>query len=219
MKTGILVVILTLAALPGFAEENSLFKDGSDLYRYKKYEEARVKFEQALALEPKDARIYFYLGAAYRMLKQPGKAIEILQKGLQTIPSYKYLFLNDLGICYDDFGLQDYTIAMKYYTMAIAEKTTFADPYLSRANIEVDQKKFQEAKADYVTFLKLKPDTPQRPEIEKMIALLDQDMANQQKLLDSIMNSLRNASTDTQTDSAGTEEFKETEKEDEDILD
>lgn len=219
MKTGVLVVILTLAALPGFAEENSLFKEGSDLYRYKKYEEARVKFEQALALEPKDARIYFYLGVTYRMLNQPGKAIELLQKGLQSATSYKYLFLYELGNCYDISGLKDYSIATKYYTMSIAEKNTFALPYLNRANIEMLFKQFKEAKTDYITYLKLYPDSPQRPEIEKLLAILDTDMANQQKLLDSIMNSLRNASTDTQTDSAGTEGFKETEKEDEDILD
>ncbi len=204
---------------PGFAEENALFKEASDLYRYKKYEEARVKFEQALLQDPNDAQIYFFLSATYRMLKKPVQAIELLQKGLQTATSYKYQFLYELGICYDKSELKDYTIAAKYYTMSIAEKSIFADPYLNRANIELGAKQLKEAKADYITYLKLKPDARQRPEIEKVIAMLDGDLANQQKLLDSILDSLRNASTDTKTDSAGVDEFKETKPLEEDILD
>ena len=219
MKPMIMTILLLLFLCPVFAEENSLFKEASDLYRYRKYDEARVKFEQALVLDSKDARIYFYLSATYRVLKQPAKAIEILQKGMQAAPSYKYQFLYELGICYDENGLQDYAIAAKYYTMSITEKNTFPKPFLNRARIEMVNKQFEEARADYVTYLKLYPGTPQRTEIERMIAVLGGDIADKQKLLDSIMNSLRNASTDTQTDSAGTEGFKESDKEDEDILD
>jgi tetratricopeptide (TPR) repeat protein len=220
MKTGVLALCLALLALPGFAEEeNSLFKEGSDLYREKKFDQARVKFETAMVRDSGDERVYLYLGVTYQQLKKFAKAVEILQRGLQVAVKDKPLILFQLGNCYDEKGLTDYVLAEKYFTLAIQENNVFPEPYLNRGLVRLKTKRYQETIDDCKTYLKLWPETPKRREVERLIALLEQDVADKQKLLDSILNSLRNASTDTQTDSAGTEGFKETEKEDEDILD
>jgi tetratricopeptide (TPR) repeat protein len=213
------LAVFTFLAFSLFAEENAVFKEGSDLYRNRKFDEARVKFEQALARDATDERIYLYLGVTYQQLKKYAKAVEVLQKGLPLAVEKKPLILYQLGVCYDEKGLADFASAEKYYTQAITENNVFPEPYLNRGLVVLKTKRYKETIDDCKTYLKLWPETPKRKEVEKLIALLEQDVANQQKLLDSILNSLKNASTDTQTNSAGTEEFKDTKKDEGDILD
>jgi tetratricopeptide (TPR) repeat protein len=220
MKTWMTLMLLVCLLVPAFTDENIFFKEGSDLYRHAKYSEARVKFEAALVHDSTDPRIYLYLGVTYQQLKQFVKAIEILQRGLQVASGReKSLILFQLGNCYDEKGLADYALAEKYFTLAIEADNTFSEPYLNRAAVRLKAKRYQETIEDCKKYLKLWPETPKRKKVEELIALLQQDMADKQKLLDSIMNSLRNASTDTKTDAAGITGFKETQKEDEDSLD
>ena len=89
---------------------------------------------------------------------------------------------------------------------------------LNRANTRVHLVKYPEAITDYETYLRLKPDTWQREEIEKLIALLRQSIDEQKDLLESVLNSIKNASVNTQTESAGTEDFQDTGGTDLDII-
>jgi hypothetical protein len=92
--------------------------------------------------------------------------------------------------------------------------------YLNRANSRLELEEFQDARQDYIDYLRLDPDSPQRANIEKIIALLGQaieeaerarqeELARQQALLNEVLDTLNNASEDTRNLSAGSEEIQE----------
>ena len=101
------------------------------------------------------------------------------------------------------------------YTSAITANKNLAPGYLNRANARLQLKSFDGALADYSLFLSLSPRDPQRPNIEKVMAMLrtfqdDQEKARlaevarqqaeaarQQALLNDVTNSLNNAGDDT----------------------
>jgi tetratricopeptide (TPR) repeat protein len=92
--------------------------------------------------------------------------------------------------------------------------------YLNRANARLELEQFQEARQDYIDYLRLDPDTYQRENIQKLITLLGQileeaerksqeELERQTALLNEVLDSLRNASEDTRNLSAGSEEIQE----------
>ena len=208
---------------PAFAQDdtlsagNAVFQDASRLYRTKQYEAALAKYEEALKADPSDVRIYLNMSVIYRILNNYPKAIETLQDGLKNATRNRYMLFINIGDCY--YTKSDFTNAQKYYSAAIEDNGLYPDSYLQRANARMDLKLVKEAAVDYRTYLRLKPDAPQRPKIEQLLALLDKEAANQAALLDNILNSLKNASSGTHTDSAGVDDFKDTGTSGGDILD
>ncbi|GAH59279.1 unnamed protein product, partial [marine sediment metagenome] len=92
--------------------------------------------------------------------------------------------------------------------------------YLNRANSRLKLEKMEGALADYIFYLRIAPNSPQREEIEKLIALLkgfltteesrEQDEIQRQKdLLNQVLASLQNASEDTRNLSADSEQIEE----------
>jgi Tfp pilus assembly protein PilF len=218
MKKWLLSVISIFLLAPfGLAAETAL-EAGERLFADNKPAEARVKLEEALSQDNKNEKIYYDLAIVYQQLKTPAKAIETLQRGLPFATSLKALLLYQIGVSYDENGLADYAQAEKYYTMTLAENSVFAQAYLNRGLLKLKAKQFQETINDCTTYLKVWPETPKRKEVEALIAALRSDVDAQAKLLDSILNSLKNASSGTHTNAAGTE-FKDTKKDEGDILD
>ena len=114
------------------------------------------------------------------------------------------------------------------YTKSIAQKDRFAEPYLNRANARLNLNNSQGALNDYVIYLKLKPQSSQRNEVEKMIELLrgflgerdrkERDrLAKEKALMDDVLNALKNASEDAQNLSTGSEEILVEKEEEVDI--
>jgi len=192
-------------------------EEGEKLFVWDKPEEARPKLEEALLRDSQNERIYYYLSIVYQQLKNPVKAIEVLQRGLPLAQRMKDVMLYQIALNYQLLG--DNNLAEKYYSLALETNGVLADAYLNRANSRMKLLRYKEAIEDYRSYLRLKPEARQRKEIEKLIALLEQDFANQEKLLQSILDSLKNASTDTKTNSAGIDEFRDTSNDEVDIMD
>ncbi|HEQ71936.1 MAG TPA: tetratricopeptide repeat protein [Spirochaetia bacterium] len=209
-------VILGLT-LPWAMFSETAFEAGLRLLKEDKPQEARAMLENALVGETHNEKVYYYLGIVYQQLAQPEKAIDVLQKGLLVAQDLKPVLLYQIGVNYE--AKKDFTLAEKFYTMAIAENGLLARAYLNRANTRMELIHYKDAVEDYRTYLRLRPDAPQRPEIERLLALLEQDFAQQENLLRNVLNSLKNASLDAETTSAGIEEFKDTGTTDVDILD
>jgi tetratricopeptide (TPR) repeat protein len=193
------------------------FQLGEKYWVENKPEEAKVQFEAALIRDNRNEKVYYYLGMIYEQLKNNQKAIEILRNGLLISRSMTHLFYYMIGNNY--FLLNDFTLAEKNFTQAIGEDSLFALAYLNRANARMKLIQYKTAVDDYKTYLRLEPATPQRPQIERLIALLEGDLAAQADLLDSVLNSIKNASSDTKTEGAGTPEYKDTGTDTIDILD
>jgi len=191
------------------------FEQGEQLLLYNKPQEAKIKLEEALRKDSSNEKIYLYLGIVYEQLSEYNKAIDIMRNGLLVATTIKDLLYFNIGNNY--FIQSDNILAEKNYTFAIAENSALAGAYLNRANTHVNLKHYQEAIVDYKIYLRLKPAAPQRREIEKLIALLQESISEDEDLLNNVLNNLNNASLDTETISAGAEDFQDPEDVDIDI--
>ncbi len=216
MKKIIIMISITICALCVTLYAETAFEAGEKLFMQNKPREAKSKLETALVKDNSNEKIYLYLGIIYEQLNDPVGAINILRRGLLITKNIKDMFYFNIGNNYFQQG--DNTLADKNYTLAIAENSVYAPAYLNRANARVRLIKYPEAIEDYETYLRLEPDTWQREDIERLIALLRQSIDEHKNLLDSVLNSIKNASVNTQTESAGTEDFQDTGGTDLDII-
>ncbi len=196
-----------LVGAAGVAGAASAFFDkGEALFMQNKPADARPLLESALGDDPANEKTYLYLGIIYQQLGDTKRAVDILQKGLDVAASYKDLFYYNIGN--DLFSGKDYSSAVDMYSKAIAANKDLFDAYLNRANARMQLKSWDGAVADYTLYLQLQPQTPQRQNIEKIIALLrkaQDDMAKAQQaeadkqkaLMDAVLQSLNNAGDDT----------------------
>jgi tetratricopeptide (TPR) repeat protein len=197
--------VLFLAALAAFGA-SVFFEKGEALFVQNKPKDAQPLLESALNDDPSNEKTYLYLGIIYQQLGDPQKAIEVLKRGLNVAAAFKDLFYYNMGN--DFFSRKDFTSAEDSYTNAIATNHNLAEAYLNRANARLQMKKYGGALADYTLFLQLKPQDPQRPSIEKVMALLRgvqddlekarlAEIEKQKALMNDVLNSLNNAGEDT----------------------
>lgn len=77
-------VVLAIAALPVFAQERKLMKEGNNLYEQKKYKEAAAVYQQALQKNPTYTPGLFNLGNAQYQAKQLDAARNTLTTTAKT---------------------------------------------------------------------------------------------------------------------------------------
>jgi tetratricopeptide (TPR) repeat protein len=196
-------LLFATAALFGSSE---FFDKGESLFVQNKPLDARPLLESALNDDPSNEKIYLYLGIIYQQLGDPQKAIDILKRGLGIAAAYKDLFYYNMGN--DFFSRKEFTFAEGMYTSAIDSNKNFSESYLNRANTRLQLQNYDGALGDYSLFLQLSPQDPQRPNIEKIMALLRKaqddkqsaqqaELARQQALMKDVLNSLNNAGDST----------------------
>jgi len=193
-------------------------QQGEQLFLDNKPREALPHLEKALYENPQDEKIYLYLGIIYEQLNDSAKSIQVLKRGLNVSQGSKDLFYYNLGN--NHFRQQEYTVADQMYSNALEINGALEVAYLNRANARLELERFQEARQDYIDYLRLDPGTYQRENIEKLIALLGQiledaerenqeELERQKALLNEVLDSLKNASEDTRNLSAGSEDIQE----------
>lgn len=212
---GIMALINLLAAV--LLSLTSL-QQGEQLFLENKPREALPHLEKALYENPQEEKIYLYLAIVYEQLNDTEKSIQILKRGLNVSQGHKDLFYYNLGN--NHFRMQEYTVAEQMYNNALEINGALEVAYLNRANARLELESFQDARQDYIDYLRLDPDTPQRENIEKLIALLGQiieeaerkrleELERQKALLSEVLDTLKNASEDTRNLSAGSEDIQE----------
>jgi tetratricopeptide (TPR) repeat protein len=193
-------------------------QEGEQLFLQNKPEAALPFLEKALYEDPQDERTYLYLGIVYEQLRSTEKSIQIMRRGLNVATRYKDLLYFNLGN--NHFRRDEYTLAEQMYSSALEINSTLDDAYLNRANARLELQKYPEARQDYIDYLRLAPDTPQRENIEKLIALLGSvleereqqrlaELERQKALMNEVLDTLKNASEDTRNLSAGSEKIQE----------
>lgn len=98
-------------------ESEEKFNTAMNLYEGVEFQEAIRIAEEAIALDPKVARYYTFLGNVYNQLEEYDKGEECFQKAL-SIDSKDSGALNGLGEVYSNRGQLDE--AIKFYKKAIA---------------------------------------------------------------------------------------------------
>jgi len=155
------------AALFGASE---FFDKGQALFVQNKPQDARPLLESALSDDPSNEKTYLYLGIIYQQLGQTQAAIDMLKRGLAVATSYRELFY--YNIANDLYSGKDFAAAEEMYTSAVTTNKNLSDGYLNRANARMQLKNLDGALSDYTLYLQLAPQDPQRPAIERLIALL-----------------------------------------------
>ncbi len=214
--------------------QSRLLEKGEELFLRNEMEEARSYLESALAQTPGNEKIYLYLGTIYENLGMYEDAVNILRRG--TDYAQKHLDVMYFNIANNMFNQSKNIPALDMYAKAIEVNPDLAAAYLNRANTALKLENYERAKDDYSLYLKLKPDTPQRENIERVLEMItkiveeerqrrleeerrrQEELARQRALLEEVMNSLENASEDTTNLSAETEGIEDVE-EDTDIID
>jgi len=205
MKRILAAFLLMTGTASLFAASDS-FDKGEALFVQNHPQDARPLLESALTEDPANEKTYLYLGIIYQQLGDTQKAIEILKQGLSVSTAYKELFYYNIGN--DLYARKDFAGAEAMYTSAVAVRKDLSEGYLNRANARLQQQNLDGAYADYSYFLQLAPQDPQRPAIEKLMALLrkvqDQKeadrqaaIAKQQALMSDVLKGLNNAGDST----------------------
>jgi len=212
------MAIITSLLLSLLLTASSMLDEGEKLFLENKPQEAEIMLKEALLENPENEKIYLYLAIIYEQLEDPQEAIRILKSGLNVAEEYKHLFYLNLGN--NLFGQEEYSLAEEMFTEAVNIDGKLESAYLNRANSRLKLEKMEGALADYIFYLRIAPNSPQREEIEKLIALLKafltteesrkQDEIQRQKdLLNQVLNSLQNSSEDTRNLSADSEQIEE----------
>lgn len=154
------------------------YADAVELFRTNRPLEAIPLFQDCLSKGNADPDIYNFLGLAYYQTGQMQKSFETYQIGLLMPDTDKRILYYNAGNV--AFSLGYYDRADELYTYALSKDSHFAAATLNRANARMKSLQYEWAVDDYKTYLELNPETEQRENIEKLIALLTQQMESGQ---------------------------------------
>ncbi|MDR2257565.1 MAG: tetratricopeptide repeat protein [Treponema sp.] len=221
MKTILLIIGLGfLTAGDGFSQSN--FNRGEELFMLNKPREALVFLENAVAEDPAHVTAFYYLGMAYQQLGRIDEAIAAYRKILPRAGKETARVAYNLGNAYYMKG--NTASAEQCYTQALDEDPVFAPAYLNRANTRVKSGSLKTAIVDYELYLSLEPGSPKKPEIERLIAFIREEFAEEERrkllaeeaaraeaerrrrLLEEVSASLQSAAEDSRGLSAGAED-------------
>ena len=150
-------------------------REGMALFEQNKPAEAIAFLEADIAGGNPLPEEFNYLGLCYYQIGNYEKAAEAFKKGCAASGTSKKILYLNLGNAY--FAMQKWQEALDAYSMAMVADPAYAAPALNRAGTELKLDKLKEALADYRRFLVLKPEDEQRPQIEKVIGLIEAELA------------------------------------------
>ena len=179
------------------ADRQDAYEEAVETFQLNKPAEAIPLLEAFLGDEKHDAYnpdVYVYLSAAYYQIEEYQKSIDVCELGLSKEgTNYKVLYFNEGNAAY---ALGQYMKAASLYEKSRGVDSQYAPATLNLANAFLRQDKIEEARDDYVLYLELKPDTPQRPEIERLIALLNEEIDYRKRLGPELVQDLIRSSAD-----------------------
>lgn len=137
-----------------------------------------AKATQLLEEEIKNSQIsqntYNSLGLSYFQLGNYEKAIDAFERGMKNSISNKKLLSFNEGNVY--YARKDYEKAEDCYSLALSASSAMYSAVLNRANARLMQKKYADALPDYKNYVANVLDDPQRPEILRLIAYLEEQI-------------------------------------------
>jgi tetratricopeptide (TPR) repeat protein len=161
---------------------------------------ASKEYEEAIKLQPNDARFYFAYGHTQAEWKKRDEAVATLKKGVNVADDPGMLAgmavdlksLREFPACVSaldkaiaqkdaaelrvyrgscKLGSKDLPGALDDFRAAVQKDAKFAPAHYSLGNALADSGKLDEAITEWDTYLKLAPGAPNKPQVEKKIAL------------------------------------------------
>ena len=207
--------------LPVFCFGQSNFSRGEQLLMQNQPGLALSFLENAIRDDSANVTAWIYLGIVHEQLNRYDEAIAIYRRILPSAGSFAANVANNLGNVY--FHRGNIEEAERYYTQALNFDSVFSYAYLGRANTRIRAGNLQNALYDYEQYLTLNPRSSQRGNIERLIAIINSEIAaaelrkilaeeeerrvaeERQRLLDSVSASLQSAADYSRGMSSGAE--------------
>ena len=158
---------------------NEDFAKGEELFGLNKPAEAIPYFEKCIEEKDINPDVWIHLGVAYYQTGDYTRSLACCAKGLTKDNTNHKILAYNAGI--SAYALTNYSRAEACYAIAIREDENFAPAYLNRANAQLKQDHLQDARENYSKYLELEKDSLQKAEIEKLILLLDEEIARRAK--------------------------------------
>ena len=153
---------------------NEDFVKGEELFVLNKPEEAIVYFEKSLESANVDPKVYIYLGVCYYQIEKYDKSLAVCVQGLaKEETDHKILAYNAGNSCY---AMGNYMRADASYAIALREDENYSPAVLNRANAQLKLDHLADARDNYIKYLEMEPETPQRERIEMIISLLEAEI-------------------------------------------
>ena len=210
--------------LAAFCFGQANFIRGEELFMQNRPREAVVFLENSIAEDPAHVRAFLYLGIVYEQLERTDEAIAAYRRILPRAGDLTAYISANLGNAYFTRGNNEY--AEQFYSQALNADPVFASAYLGRANVRIKRGALREAVVDYELYLALEPQSPKRPQVERMVAFLRSEFAaeerlrlleaeaarqeteRRQRLLDELAASLQSVADDSRGLSSGAEDVE-----------
>lgn len=148
---------------------------GTKLFEQGKVAEAIAPLEAAVNAGSASPAEYNYLGLSYYQTGNYAKSVEAFKKGLAAAGTNKKLLYFNMGNSY--FSMGEFQSALDSFSMATVADPGYAEPFLNKANTEIKLDRLSDAAADYKRYLVLRPESVQRPQIERILSLIDAEIA------------------------------------------
>ena len=199
------------------------FTQGEALFIQNKPTEALPLLEKAFVANQDFLEGALYLAMCYEQLEKFDEAITIYRKILPESGEKTALVACNLGNLYFKKGSNSF--AEQYYTQAIRTNPAYSSAWLNRANVRVKTGSLRDAIPDYEHFLRLVPASPKRPQIEKLVSLIQEEFAaeeirklmaeesaraeteRRQRLIDEVSASLQAQADEAEGIAAGAEDL------------
>ncbi len=146
---------------------------GEKLFKSNKPQEAAVLLEDEIKSGKASKSAYIYLGLCYFQLDEYEKAVDAFSRGMNVSGTNKKVLAYNKGNAL--YKLQKYDEAIKSYSLALTADTTYYVALLNRANANLMADNIDAALEDYKKYIIVVPDDLQKPEIERLIALLTKE--------------------------------------------
>ncbi|MBI2503306.1 MAG: tetratricopeptide repeat protein [Candidatus Latescibacteria bacterium] len=117
-------------------------KSAATFFRQNKYQEAIIRYEKSLAINPQDAKAQYSLGVCYSRMRNTEAARRAYAKAIEVDPSYAkaYKALGDL-----QRQSRNYGPAIEAYQKALALDSTLAEAWGGLARSQIDSQDLEGA--------------------------------------------------------------------------
>ena len=155
------------------AAQSADFQRGEELFLHNKPSEAVGFLEKAHNAEPANITVGLYLATVYEQLGRIDNAIAVYRRILPTAGEQTAIIAYNLGNAYYNKGTSSF--AEQFYSRAIEADPGYASAYLNRANTRIKTGAIKDAVPDYEMYLALEPASSKRPQIERLISLIEEE--------------------------------------------
>lgn len=128
---------------------------GLAYYAKQSYENALIRWDQAVKLSPGHVNGWYSRGLALRKLDRLPAAIESYNRAIELQPIYAKVY-NNRGLAY--YGLGDVERAIADYTQALEQDPNYAIAYNNRGIAHGEMGRLDDAIADYTQATRRQPD-------------------------------------------------------------